>query len=508
MRKWMMMLLILGLLAVPVLGAEAEAEAVLEGVPQEAQAFLPQEDRGFLNGVLEVVRKALLAVTPGLPQAAAACAGVLAAAILCALFRAGDEGLRTPTADILGAVAIASLLLQPTDALIQSGLETVQAISDYGKLLLPVMSAALVASGGTTTASALYMGTAMFDSLLTGLLAGLLGPLMYLFLSLSLASAAIGNKLLGRLRDFFKTLITWALKLVLSLFTGYMAITGVISGTADAAAVKVTKMAISGAVPVVGGMLSNATETVLAGAAAVRSTAGVLGLLAILAITAAPFFEAGLSVSAPEADGGPVRRGGERKPHGPHGELCPGHGAAPGHHRNLLPNPADQHGLFYERSNLMDAIRRYVITLTAAAMLCALVKAITAGRKGQEKILSLVCGIFLLATALGPLGLLRLPDLSDPTAQVQAEAGRMASQAEDETKRQMAAIISEEAASYILDKADALGLQLEVQVELDAELLPCGVRLQGAASPYARSQLSGQIETELGIPKERQVWSS
>ena len=32
----------------------------------------------------------------------------------------------------------------------------------------------------------------------------------------------------------------------------------------------------------------------------------------------------------------------------------------------------------------MDAIRRYVITLTAAAMLCALVKAITAGRKGID----------------------------------------------------------------------------------------------------------------------------
>lgn len=155
MRKWMMMLLVLGLLIVPVCGAESEAEAVLEGVPQEAQAFMPEEDSGFLQGVLEVARKALLAVTPGLPQAAAACAGVLAAAILCAVFRAGDEGQRTPTADILGAVAIASLLLQPTDALIQSGLETVQAISDYGKLLLPVMSAALVASGGTTTALSL-----------------------------------------------------------------------------------------------------------------------------------------------------------------------------------------------------------------------------------------------------------------------------------------------------------------------------------------------------------------
>ena len=143
-----------------------------------------------------------------------------------------------------------------------------------------------------------------------------------------------------------------------------------------------------------------------------------------------------------------------------------------------------------------------MITLTAAAMLCALVKAITAGRKGQEKILSLVCGIFLLATALGPLGLLRLPDLSDPTAQVQAEADRMASQAEDETKRQMAAIISEEAASYILDKADALGLQLEVQVELDAELLPCGVRLQGAASPLCQEPAeAAKLRRSWGFPK-------
>ena len=169
-----------------------------------------------------------------------------------------------------------------------------QAISDYGKLLLPVMSGALVASGGTTTASALYLGTAFFDSLLTSLLNGLLGPLLYLFLALSLAAAAIGNKLLVRMRDFFKTLMSWTLKLVLSLFTGYMAITGVISGTTDAAAMKVTKMAISGAVPVVGGILSDATETVLAGASAVRSTVGVAGLLAIFAIAAAPFFKIGL----------------------------------------------------------------------------------------------------------------------------------------------------------------------------------------------------------------------
>lgn len=155
----------------------------------------------------------------------------------------------------------------------------------------------------------------------------------------------------------------------------------------------------------------------------------------------------------------------------------------------------------------MDALRRYIMTLTAAAMLCALVKTISAGRKGQEKILGLVCGIFLLATALGPLGLLKFPDWSDPTQSVRAEASRAVSQAEEQTRQQMEAIISEETVTYILDKADALGLQLEVSVELDENLVPSGVTLTGASSPYAKSRLTRQIETELGIPPERQVWS-
>ncbi len=66
----MMMLLVLGLLIVPVCGAESEAGGSVGRGPQEAQAFMPEEDSGFLQGVLEVARKALLAVTPGLPQAA------------------------------------------------------------------------------------------------------------------------------------------------------------------------------------------------------------------------------------------------------------------------------------------------------------------------------------------------------------------------------------------------------------------------------------------------------
>ena len=49
------------------------------------------------------------------------------------------------------------------------------------------------------------------------------------------------------------------------------------------------KAAISAAVPVVGGVISDAAETVLAGAGLVKNTIGIFGVLAVLSACAIPF---------------------------------------------------------------------------------------------------------------------------------------------------------------------------------------------------------------------------
>jgi len=87
--------------------------------------------------------------------------------------------------------------------------------------------------------------------------------------------------------------MTWGLKIILYVFTGYMSITGVITGTADAAAVKAAKLTISGAVPVVGGILSDASEAVIIGAGVMKNAVGVYGLLAVVAIWITPFLQIG-----------------------------------------------------------------------------------------------------------------------------------------------------------------------------------------------------------------------
>jgi stage III sporulation protein AE len=104
----------------------------------------------------------------------------------------------------------------------------------------------------------------------------------------------LGSDPLGKIRDFIKWIMTWGLKIILYFFTGYIGITGVVSGSADAAAIKAAKLTISGMVPVVGGILSDASEAVLVGAGVVKNGAGIYGMMAVLAIVIGPFLRIGI----------------------------------------------------------------------------------------------------------------------------------------------------------------------------------------------------------------------
>ena len=73
-----------------------------------------------------------------------------------------------------------------------------------------------------------------------------------------------------------------------------MGVTGAISGSVDSAALMATKLTISGAVPVVGGILADASESILVSAGILKNAAGLYGFFAIVAICLGPFLKIGL----------------------------------------------------------------------------------------------------------------------------------------------------------------------------------------------------------------------
>ena len=96
------------------------------------------------------------------------------------------------------------------------------------------------------------------------------------------------------LAEAIRKAVSWALGGSLAAFTLYLTLTGAVSGAADQAAVRAAKAVLSGTVPVVGGILSDAAETLLAGAGVLRGGIGIFGTLGVLAICAYPFLHLGI----------------------------------------------------------------------------------------------------------------------------------------------------------------------------------------------------------------------
>lgn len=289
MRRILLLMCLLSLFVLPV----SAMEFAPPDAPDSADEYMPQDSISFGEDLAYIFSKAISKLRPELADAAHTCLSVLAVIILLSVLQGFSESSKK-IAGLVGTLGISLILFQPANTMIQLGVQTITEMSEYGRLLLPVLTAALAAQGGTTASASLYMGTAFFDSILMTLIVKLLIPLLYIYLCLCIADSAIHEPVLKSIKDFGKWLVTWSLKIILYVFTGYISITGVVSGATDAAAVKAAKITISGTVPVVGGILSDASEAILVSAGVMKSAAGVYGILAVIAILIGPFLKIGV----------------------------------------------------------------------------------------------------------------------------------------------------------------------------------------------------------------------
>ena len=280
--------------AMPDFGAQA-LEQALDGQTREALGDVSAASVGdFATQLWNIVTDALSNANLALRSALFSAGKVLAAGILCA-FASGaqeDPGAKQP-AQIAGAFAITALCTRDAQSMIALARETITKISDFTALLLPVLSSSLAASGGSVSAGTLLAGGSFAMSLLTKLASGVLIPLVYLYILLATAESATDGGGLGKIRELCGWAVRLSVKGLCAVFTAYLSLSRVLTGSADAMAVKAAQAAFSGMVPVVGSILSDASESLLASAGLIRSAAGAFGMLAVLAMALAPFARLG-----------------------------------------------------------------------------------------------------------------------------------------------------------------------------------------------------------------------
>ena len=152
-------------------------------------------------------------------------------------------------------------------------------------------------------------------------------------------------------------------------------------------------------------------------------------------------------------------------------------------------------------------MRNYILSIVATAIFCTITNTLFEEKTAIGKTVRLLGGILLSVAIIAPVTKISFDNIGNYFNDISLTAEHYAAQGEDSAKESMLRIIKDNSEAYILDKANGLGLEIAVEVEVGADdMIPNGVTISGTVSPYAREVMGTYMEDTLGIPKENQKW--
>ena len=171
------------------------------------------------------------------------------------------------------------------------GREAIKQMVVFMQLLLPSLITLLAAMGGLTS-------SALFQPLILGALSAISSIIKDMILPLVFISAIIGiiSKIsprvqISRLASLIRQAATAIIGISLTVFIGIMSIQGITAAKVDGVTLRTAKFAVDKFIPIVGGFLSDAVDTVIGCSMLLKNAIGVVGLIALFIICIIPIIK-------------------------------------------------------------------------------------------------------------------------------------------------------------------------------------------------------------------------
>ena len=207
------------------------------------------------------------------------------ALVLCTLYsryrqafgRDGDGLLPhfvTLVLSLIGFRALAALFADAADYFSQLHLCVTAALTTL---------TALSAMRGAIQSAALgSMGMALFLAVMETVSSGVLFPFLRVCTGLSLSSSVGGGEVLSRVSALLRQQFLWLVGGLMMLLCAVLSYQSVLARAADSVSMRAVKFTLSGAIPIIGGAVGEASSAVAAGFTLAQKSVGVLGIAAIL----------------------------------------------------------------------------------------------------------------------------------------------------------------------------------------------------------------------------------
>ena len=272
-------------------------EDLKKALPEDAYEILEKVDPGALDvkqGVSALWESARTGLRKGMKSAVQSAFLMASVCLLLSLLQSFGKsaGISLPqkVPELTGATAILLLAMEQNGTLFALCQRAIGNLDTFTKLLTSVFAVASAAAGRPASAVATAGAAMLFSDVMLMLSLKVFLPAITLYLLLVYSGVMAENGALRQAAAVGKWAVNTFFKVFLTAYFAYLTFTGLVSGSADAAAVK-TAQSLSSAVPLVGSVIAGASETILSGAALLRAGIGFFGFLGAAAICITPFLQ-------------------------------------------------------------------------------------------------------------------------------------------------------------------------------------------------------------------------
>ena len=154
----------------------------------------------------------------------------------------------------------------------------------------------------------------------------------------------------------------------------------------------------------------------------------------------------------------------------------------------------------------MSKLATYIFSVVCASVICSIANVLTRDKKQVNITVKLLSAIFLSITLLAPLKDFSVDRILSSWDRFTQTGHDLSHDGQLLAKEELSAIIKQRTETYILGKAEQLGVTLQAEIRLCEDLKPANVVITGKVTPYERKYIQNILTDELGIPKEDQLW--
>ncbi|MGO1818604.1 MAG: stage III sporulation protein AE [Senegalia sp. (in: firmicutes)] len=261
---------------------DIEFKSIIQRIVKGEKVF---EEEKILNGILKLLLDEFMKNIDLILQLLLL---AIISAILINLQNSFENETISNIANFIIYIILISIIIKSFVLAIDIGKDAIDNMVIFMQVLLPILMTLLMAVGGLASSSLLHPLILASIGIFSTLIKQIIIPLIFFSTILSLVNKLTDKVQVSRIVSLLKEIAIITIGISLTIFMGVMTIQGVSSSQLDGLTIRTAKFAINNFVPIVGGFLSDAMDTVLGCSLLLKNSIGIIGVVVLFLIIIIP----------------------------------------------------------------------------------------------------------------------------------------------------------------------------------------------------------------------------